>query len=96
MKKVYLTERQFNQYLHILSEEEYCQHFRLGPFANEVQAQSELERIRNEMGFSEYDSWIDGNFVVLELENSKYDSDYVGDMIAAIKKQYGQVAESRD
>lgn len=45
--------------------------------------------------FSKYDSWIDGNYIILELQKDKFDDDYFGDILTSLNKKYGKVAESR-
>ena len=96
MKKVYLTEEQLKGYLKFLNEEEYTYEKRIGPFASEEEARAELLNLRRERGFSKYDSYIDGNYIILQIEANRFDADYLGDMINSLNTEYGQVAESRD
>ena len=96
MKKIYLTEAQLKGYLNFLKEEEYSEIKRFGPFKTRDAAESMLKQIREVNGFSDYDSWIDGNFVVVQIEKSKLDDKYVDDMTSALNNQYCRVAESRD
>lgn len=96
MKKIYLTESQLKNYLRYLNEEEYCYQKRIGPFSTPAEAETVLYRLRAENGFSEYDSRIDGNYVVIDIEKDRYDDDYLGNMLTTLNKQYGKVAESRE
>ena len=95
MRKIYLTESQFKKYIKYLNEEESSVEKRIGPFSTPQEAAAELNRLRIERGFSKYDSWVDGNYVVVQIEKNRFDDDYLGDMITSLNSTYGKVAESR-
>ena len=96
MRKIYLTETQLKGYMKYLNEEESVVEKRIGPFSTPQEAQAVLARLRMENGFSKYDSRIEGNFVILDIESSRFDDDYLGNMLTMLNKQYGKVAESCD
>lgn len=96
MRKIYLTETQLNNYLRTLCEEEYNIKKKIGPFATQEEAVAELNRLRRENGFSNNDSFIEGNYIVLYIEMDRFDDDYVGNLLTNIDRKYGKVAESRD
>ena len=96
MKKVYLTENQLKGYIKFLTEEEYTQEKKIGPFKSPEEANAELLNLRRKRGFSEYDSRVEGNYIILQIEQDRFDDDYLGDMIVSLNRKYGQVAESRD
>ena len=96
MRKIYLTERQYKDYVKMLCEEEYNVVKKVGPFTSQEEAVAKLNQLRQEYGFSKYDSKIEGNYIVLSIEKNNLDDDYVGSILTNIDRQYGKVAESRD
>ena len=96
MRKIYLTESQLKGYIKFLKEEEYTYEKKVGPFKSPEEANAELLNLRRERGFSEYDSRVEGNYIILQIEQDRFDDDYFGDMIVSLDRKYGQVAESCD
>lgn len=87
MKRIFLTEKQLND---ILKEEEYTQREMVGSFTNEEDAVSCVERLRHEMGFTEYDCYNEGNKVFVEIEKDSLRPWYVGEVVKRAKETANQ------
>lgn len=101
MRKIYLTEAQFKQYLKLLKEEEYSSDYSFGPYSTPEEVQAILALLRNKFGFTQNDSWIEGNYIKVMITKNNIDDSYYYEMLQAVEdfdkqlqQQHRMVSES--
>lgn len=70
-----------------VNEEEYSASIIAGKFQTRHEAEAFLARIRQKYGFSEYDSYINGTSVIVDIEKSSTDDSYFHDMVNMIRNE---------
>ena len=85
--RITITEEQFKKLCETISEEGYASHVTLGTFSTPQEANAFLERIRNKYGFSQFNSWVKGTSVIVEIQKSVTDDSYFYEFMDAMKKE---------
>ena len=84
-----ITEKQLRKIISesILNEEEYATNLTVGTFRDKSGAVRFLQYIRKKYGFTENNSYINGNSVIVTIEKDRMDDSYYHDMIEALKSE---------
>ena len=82
-----------------LTEEEYASNINVGTFRTNDEAVRFLNYLRQKYGFTDNNSYINNNNVIVTIEKSQMDDSYYHDMVNALRgesaNRYKRIAESK-